>query len=549
MNLINDAQTTLPPMKLTLITPTPPDVSAFGVRSLSAFLRSKGYAVDIIFLPGSIGLLKEGGDYVYSYKPGVLEQIVELCKDSQLIGLSFMTNYFDRAVQVTQRLKEKFSTPVIWGGIHPSCKPDEALDFADMVCVGEGEYALLELIEHMQEGTDFYGAAGFYFKKGSEIIRNPLRPLIKDLDALPPFDFSNDGHYIYDRDSEDIVPLDSGFLKKVLPLLPHHDGRLKCAYRTMTDRGCPHRCSYCNVSNLKDMYKDKGVLSPNASYLRQRSVPVVIDELVDIKGRYPFVEVVQFFDDTFFARPLKDIEEFADFYKQKVDLPFYCQASPTTLTEEKLQLLIKAGLVYVEMGIQSASTRIKKLYRRTESNEKIIEAANLLHRQRLKLLPPDYHIILDNPWEDVQDTVETARLLYNIPKPYGLCISSLVFYPQTELYVKAVAEGIIKDDVTQVYRKPFYMPPKRNYQNFLIYLLTFQHFPRSLMGLLLRQGVVGVFSSLRLTFIYDILYKAGELTRFFFKGLKALKVRDWRRISIFAARLTTSDPVVAGRKK
>ncbi|MBF0339009.1 MAG: B12-binding domain-containing radical SAM protein [Nitrospirae bacterium] len=531
-------------MKLTLITPTPPDISAFGARGLSAYLKSNGHAVDIIFLPGSIGLLKEGGGYVYAYEPAVLDQLVELCRGSQLIGVSFMTNYFDRAVQVTRRLKESLSVPVIWGGIHPSCKPEEALDFSDMACVGEGEEALLELIGHMQAGTDFYATAGLYFKRGPDIVKNPLRPLIKDLDTLPPFDFSNDGHYTYDKDSEGIVPLDARFLKKVLPFLPYHDGRLKRAYRTMTDRGCPHRCAYCNVSNLKAMYKDN-----KTPYLRRRSVPVVIRELVDIKRRYPFIEVVQFFDDTFFARPLHEIEEFAVLYRQQVGMPFYCQASPTTLTEEKLLPLLDAGLTYVEMGIQSASTRIKTLYRRTESNEKIVEAAKLLHRYRSRLLPPDYHIILDNPWEDASDTIETARLLHRLPKPYGLCISSLVFYPQTELYVKAVAEGIIKDDVTQVYRRPFYMPPKRNYQNFLIYLCTFQHFPRSIMRILLSHGVVMFFSGLRLGAFYDVLYKIGELTRLVSKGIAALKGRDWRRIALFVSNLPSKDRIVAGRKK
>jgi anaerobic magnesium-protoporphyrin IX monomethyl ester cyclase len=51
-----------------LITPTPPDISAFGVRSLSAFLRQAGHRTRIVFLPGSAGLLKKGGEYVYSYE-------------------------------------------------------------------------------------------------------------------------------------------------------------------------------------------------------------------------------------------------------------------------------------------------------------------------------------------------------------------------------------------------------------------------------------------------------------------------------------------------
>jgi radical SAM superfamily enzyme YgiQ (UPF0313 family) len=530
-------------MKITLLTPTPPDISAFGVRSISAYLRARGHETRVVFLPGSIGLLKEGGEFVYSYGEKILQRINELSSGSDLIGVSFFSSYLDRAVQLTRSVREALGVPVIWGGIHASCKPAECLEHADMVSIGEGEEAVAEVLERLSEGADLDGVEGIWFRRGGDIVKNGMRPLVHDLDSLPRFDFSGDGHYVYDRNTRDIVELTDEVLKNTLPLLPYFGGRLKRAFRTMTDRGCPHRCSYCNVSKLKSMYKDGGI-----PYFRSRSVRSVVEELVDVKERFPFVDVIQFFDDTFFARPYKQLEEFASLYGEKVSLPFYCQASPATLTEEKLKCLLDAGLVYVEMGVQTGSGRIKELYRRKESNEKILEVTGLLHKYRSNLLRPDYHVILDNPWETEAETLETVRLLYDIPKPFGLCISSLVFFPGTELYDRAVSEGLIRDEMKDIYRKPFFLPPKRNYPNFLVYLLTFQRFPRWALRFLMKDSTVRRLQGRNLAVLYRASYLLGECLRLVVKGVGSLMAGDIGRIAGYFKALLARDPVVAGRK-
>ncbi|MBI5826126.1 MAG: B12-binding domain-containing radical SAM protein [Deltaproteobacteria bacterium] len=530
--------------KITIITPTPPDISAFGVRSLSSYLRSMGFDTRLIFLPGSIGKLKKGEDFVYAYDAGVLERIVELCKGSDIVGVSFMSNYFDRAIQVTQALKKNLGSIIVWGGIHPTTSPEQALVYADAVCIGEGEETLLELAQRKERNEDFSDVKGMWFKKDGAVIRNRLRDSFIDLDKLPFFDFSLKDHYLLDMRTNRIIPLDMAAFRDVLPRLPHPDGKLRIAYRTMTDRGCPHKCSYCNISNQKEMYEKVGL-----KYFRARSVENFITEIEDIKRRFPFIGAVQFFDDTFFARPVHEIEEFARLYKERIGLPFYTQASPTTISERKMEHLVNAGMVYVEMGVQTGSARIKQLYNRTESNEKIVEAARTISRYVPRIFPPDYHIILDNPWETDEDTMDTVRLLMQLPKPYGLCISSLVFFPQTFLYHKAKKEGLIKDDASDIYRRPFFVSPNRSYPNFLIYLLTFQHFPRTILNVLGRQPVVNFLSRTDLSFLYNIGCRIGEFIRFIFKGIKVIWSHDWERIRLFLNKMRMNDPIVDGRKR
>lgn len=520
-----------------LITPTPPDISAFGVRSLSAFLRRAGHRTRLVFLPGSAGLLKERGEFVYCYEARVIDQLIELCKGFDFIGISFMTYYLDRAIQITQTVKKNLNIPVIWGGIHATCKPEEALLHADMVCVGEGETALTALLNGEKD------IPGIWRKTEFSVIRTGTGALIKYLDSLPFFDFSNEDHFIFKPENMSIVPLTYNQFERALPLLPYYGGKLLRGFRIMTDRGCPHQCHYCNVPFIKRMYENGEI-----SYFRNRGVTHVVEELESILLRFPFIKAIQFFDDTFFARSIRWLTEFAASYRDRIGLPFYCQASPTTLSQAKLDILIEAGMVYVEMGIQTGSQRVRSFYNRKETSQQIIDGARMIHAALPRLLPPDYHVIIDSPWENSEDLFETIMLLQQIPKPFGLAISSLVLFPETELYRRALADGLIRDELKEIVRRPFYIAPKKSYMHFLLYLLTFQNIPKWMFKMLLKDCIIRFCERTDISIFYKTAYIFGESIRLADKGLKAITSGDLDRIFSYFKRKWIKDPVVAGRK-
>ena len=133
-------------MHVTLISPYP-DITAFGMRTISAHLKRYGHRTRLVFIPDPFG--DDLRHDVKRYSDPILDQVAHLCKDSDLIGITLMTNYFDGAVQVTERIKRDSDIPVIWGGIHPTIRPEESLKHADIVCVGDGEDAILELLDSM----------------------------------------------------------------------------------------------------------------------------------------------------------------------------------------------------------------------------------------------------------------------------------------------------------------------------------------------------------------------------------------------------------------
>ncbi len=525
--------------KVVFLAPTPPDVAAFGVRSLSAFLKQHGYQTRVVFLPGGVEKYKYGCAEGYRYETSILEKVVDLCQDAGLVCVSFMSNYLDRATQLCRTVKSALKVPLIVGGIHPTVLPESCLEFADLVCVGEGEETLLELVRALDAGSDYSGIRNLVLRQEGRVIHNPLRPLIEDLDILPYYDFGPQDHYIFDPASRSLQPMTTAFHKSSFPLEPHVEGTFSdsytrtLSYKTMTTRGCPHHCTYCAEKTLSDIYRELG-----QSYLRKRSVPHIIGELKWAIKEMPFIESIFLFDDTFLVRSEQEILDFADVYKREIGLPMHIQASPTTVTEAKMDALVDAGLAFVEMGIQSTSERGKDLYKRFVSTERILGAAELLNRYRGRINPPCYHVILDNPWETAQDVVETLRVVLQLPRPFWLKRASLVCFPGTALYTKAQQEGLLvteEDYRREIYNKHLHQP-KGRYVNFLMYLAGFCYFPRWIVRIMTWRPLVNLLDRPRLSELYLSLNRLGDNLIVLHKGLRSVFQGDFARIRRYVAR-------------
>lgn len=405
------------------------------------------------------------------YEDSVLDEVVSLCSDSDLIGISLMTNFFVNAAQITRKIKCNLDTPVIWGGVHPTIRPEESLELADIVCIGEGEEALLELAGSMDRGEDYSNIAGLWFKIDGKIKNNPLRLLVRNLDVYPVPDYlMNDHHILLDGH---MFPLTHKLTESFIKKNGLSNNVNKIVYQTMTGRGCPHKCSYCNNDTMRNMYKGQG-------YLRWHSSERIIKELVWVKKHMDYIDFIWISDDVFLARKLKDIEEFCHEYKKKIALPFLCLTSPTLVTDEKMASLVDAGLISIQMGIESTSSKMQDLFnRKSMSNERIMKAVKIINKYKKKMFPPTYDFIIDVPYETDEDRIESLMFVSRMPKPFRIQLFSLVFYPGTKLYQIAKDDGFIKDEKKLIYEKGFSIR-ERGYLTMLMVLSD------KLPGVLLR---------------------------------------------------------------
>ena len=232
-------------MRVALINTTPYDLYSPGARALSAFLRANGHDTRLILVPGETSKYKYKANYIYQLEQSLIEDMVRLIGDCDLIGVSFMSCNFDAALQLTRAVQRAHpDKPIVWGGHHCTVAPLMALDYVDMICVGEGEGTLLELADTVEAGGDVTGIRNLGLVVDGEKVLNPLRPLIEDLDGLPFIDFSGEDHWAYDVPQEHLVPMDGELLEANVAQYPDRDKILRYTYNAMITRGSPHHSAY-----------------------------------------------------------------------------------------------------------------------------------------------------------------------------------------------------------------------------------------------------------------------------------------------------------------
>lgn len=400
------------------------EICGDGTRILAAILRDRGHRVRIISAPSI-------GSHPISTSE---EEFGEVFGDTDAFCISFMSPYLPWGIHVTEFLKKTYpDKPVIWGGVHPSAMPEDSMNYVDYVGRMECDTALPEFIERLEEGKDVSDVKNFWVRdKHGTIHKNPLRPTVENLDSLPP--------PAYDLDSEFV--LHEGKLSPLSPqLLERYHTRHYFGvptYLAFTTRGCPFYCAYC--------YNSLKLAAYNTHKLRFSNLERVIhEEIKPALDRFPFFQAVGFSDDDFFFIKPKMMREFCDIWKKEVGLPFGVTTSPTSCKPDKLEMLVDAGMKVVQMGVQSGSEALnKEVNLRMSNNKKILQALDLLNRYiEAGKINVYSDFIIDNPYESDDDILESIKLYRKFPRDVWISQFSLVFYPGTALYDKALKDGLI----------------------------------------------------------------------------------------------------------
>ena len=342
----------------------------------------------------------------------------------KVVGLSLLSLYVEVCKRLTYLIKQNTDALVLWGGVGPTLEPESHIQHeinggADMICVGEGEVAITQLIEAIRDGKDYRNIQNLWINDGGKIMKNPMGPMIPDLDVLPFAEWGHKNMFFIEHD-------------RVIKDDPEIENSI---FYIQTSRGCPYSCSFCVESTYHDIYDGLG------KRVRRRSVENVLQELKtqlarpgNRKKRVDFVDEV-------FGSNAPWIDEFAPRYKKEIGLPFYARYHPKTLKPAIIKRMVEAGIEYINFGLQTGSDQIRKeIYERPGTNAEAIPLCWDLAKHKVDVV---YDLILDSDFETKDTLKECIEFITKLPKPRCFNLFSLKHFPGYGLTEKAIKAGHI----------------------------------------------------------------------------------------------------------
>ncbi len=397
-------------MKILLINPLTIEDSMvnitpnLGLGYLAAALRNNGFEVEI-WDGVKKGMTKKG-----------LEDRLNIV-DYEVVGFQAYTRSV-KEVQESLELVKTINPEVITiiGGPHPSGDPEGSLTHlkADFAFRGEAEIGLVQLLGKLagEEDIHFENINNLIWKNNGQIICNPLKP-IEDLDVvgMPAWDMINPNDYPY-------API--GAFSKKFPLTS-----------ISSTRGCPYRCTFCANNTIM------------GRKVRARSAEMVLKEMELLHDQYGIREF-QIIDDNFTSKKALTLGVCNGIMEKgwDISLSFPNGVRLSTLDEEILSLLEKAGCYSLGLGIESGSPRTLKNMRKAQSIEEIKEKVALIHRVT-KIRTTGFFII-GYPTEEKEDIMQTIRISKELPidrAQFTICLP----VPGSEMTEQMIKAGKLKD--------------------------------------------------------------------------------------------------------
>ena len=326
-----------------------------------------------------------------------------------LLGLSSVSQNYNLAKSYAE-LGREAQIPVIIGGYHITELPSNLTKAMNVGVLGEGEYALVELVELYREHGALPPAKladieGLTYWDGEERVTTPPREVVgkkeKNLDMLPMAD------------------------RSMMRVRPHSN--------MLTSRGCPYNCTFCASTRFW----------PNIRYF---SPEYMMEEIRHLRDTYG-VKYITFHDDLFIAntKRLAGLHELV----MREGLPkqgfrFSCASSATRITDDTARMLKEMNFVSISMGLESGNqevlTRLKGKAFKVDINE---QAVHTLHKHGIH---PHASFILGEPLETVEQMMET----YDFIKRNPLSLVNLYVLtplPGTPQWHAAKAKGLVSDDM------------------------------------------------------------------------------------------------------
>ncbi len=297
-------------------------------------------------------------------------------------------------------------------GVQERCLHECA--FLDAVGTGEGEYTIPEMLERIESGRSLAGVLGIAFRRGAEIIKNPPRPLIEDLDSLP-----FPAREILDEREPYRSPLGTYRREPVTVM--------------MTSRGCRRRCIFCFQI---DRERKSGLRGE-----RFRSIENVLAE-IELCLRQGYREI-KFLDESFSADYDRAMQLCQAIRARRLDFTWFASACVNMVDRPLLQAMKDAGCWAILMGGESGAQEHLNTLRKGETLAQMRAAVRAAKDVGLTVSMP---FVFGVPGETFEDGLKTIEFALEID-PDLANFHCLTPFPGTYLYEHREKYGTVSENL------------------------------------------------------------------------------------------------------
>jgi|SRR3989338_2225311 len=330
----------------------------------------------------------------------VIEQV--LFYNPELIALETSTPSFSNDIEIVWNIHRNLPVcQIALCGSHATVFSEQILsnyDFVNYIVMGEYEYTLLNLVNHLDKNLSLSSVSGLVYRDGSKAKVNNPRPTIDNLDSLPwP-----------ERESLPIYKYNDGFCN-----LPQPNVQI------WTSRGCPFNCIFCLWPQT--IYKERRY--------RKRDPAAVADEMLHLVNKFNF-KAVYFDDDIFNVDRSHVLGICNEIKRKKTNIPWAAMAKADLMDEELLRNMAEAGLYAVKYGIESADQNILNLCRKNMDLDKTRQTIRLTKELGIKV---HLTFCLGLPGETKNSILKTINFIQDL-RPDSLQFSYATPFPDTDYF-------------------------------------------------------------------------------------------------------------------
>ncbi len=396
-----------------------------GLMYIAAVLEKAGYKAEILDAFMTDPSFLKVGDVTEVGMPQrrIREEIQR--KKPDIVGIANpFTCQSENAVRVADEVKEvdpKVLTVV--GGPHTTVVPLEFLAAAknvDIAVVGEGEYTMLDIVQHFEGRKKLGDIHGIAYRENGKLALNAPRPFIDDLDKLP-------------YPAYHLVDMEQYLSPKGIEYRSFKDR----AISMITSRGCPFNCNFCSVRlHMGKMF-------------RAHSVNYVLEHIQFVIDKYRVKTI--FFEDDNLTLDKKRFETICDKIIEKSvkfnwETPNGIRAD--YLTEDLLKKMQRAGCRSIIFAIESGDQAVlDNIIDKSLCLEDAIRVAKMCKEAGL---PASAFYIIGFPGEKKENMMKTVNLALRLKRDYDLGMHLHIATPLygTRLYEQCKDEGFIRENLT-----------------------------------------------------------------------------------------------------